>query len=131
MTLFADGKLVTVTTTAVALYNVTDLRSVPADNCAREAKIQPYWVHRDPKLYFQPHMSKPYPHLQTTRLAIAVKDGIYGLVVPLHSNDDPWYQLLSNVNLSHALWVAFSINKFFFLNASGNEFLLRRSPATL
>jgi hypothetical protein len=62
-------------------------------------------------LYERTHLSKAYLHQHTTRVAVIMQGTVYGLVIPNQSNDDPWFEPLSNIHLSHTHAVSVGINK--------------------
>ncbi|KAF9482729.1 hypothetical protein BDN70DRAFT_918943 [Pholiota conissans] len=78
-----DGRLLTVSTSSAALYDITDLHSLPCGKVDKnKATLQPYW--RSKFEFSRVHVSKLYfdPRTDTMRVAIAAKGNLYGLVIP-------------------------------------------------
>ncbi|KAF8166252.1 hypothetical protein BJ912DRAFT_1002810, partial [Pholiota molesta] len=113
--LLPDSKLVVVLGNDILLYDIANLRSVPSGELANESMIQPmiqpYWKHLGSPMYEHTHLSKVYLHQHTTRMAVIVQGIVYGLVIPRQSNDDPWFEPLSDITLSHTHAVSVGINK--------------------
>ncbi|KAF9482738.1 hypothetical protein BDN70DRAFT_874760, partial [Pholiota conissans] len=97
-----NGKLLFVTSTSAALYDITNLHSMqPGKFDFKNSTLQPYWRHVNPDFYEGAIISKPYfdSRMNNFRVAIAVKGYIYGLITG-NNNDDPWYQPLCKSNLA-------------------------------
>ncbi|KAF9482727.1 hypothetical protein BDN70DRAFT_403295 [Pholiota conissans] len=99
-----NGKLLVVTSTSAALYDISNLHSMQLVDGKFDYKnsiLQPYWRHVNPDFYKDAIISKPYfdSRMNNFRVAIAVKDYIYGLITG-NNNDDPWYQPLCKSNLA-------------------------------
>ncbi|KAF8166243.1 hypothetical protein BJ912DRAFT_1002798 [Pholiota molesta] len=119
ISLLPDGKLACVLTDGIFLYDIANLRPVPPGKLPDEPGIQPYWQHSGPDLYKRAHLSKPYPHRDATRVSVAFNGAIYGLVIPRRSNDDPWYEKLSNMDMSHTRCASLGIDKAYVQGRDG------------
>ncbi|KAF9482695.1 hypothetical protein BDN70DRAFT_401631 [Pholiota conissans] len=107
-----DGRLLTVSTSGAALYNITNLDSLPCGKVDKhKATPQPYWCSSKHD-YSDACVSKACvdPRTGTTRVAFAAKGGIYGLVIPWN-NVTPHLQYICHGNLKVPFRACLGIDK--------------------
>ncbi|KAF9475408.1 hypothetical protein BDN70DRAFT_935883 [Pholiota conissans] len=108
-----DGKLLVVTRKDIALYNIKNLHTMPPGKIAANAILRPYWHPEDLSILdWTSLVSKAYSDSRTgtTRISVAVKGKIYGLIIP-NDTSDPWFGPLCASDLTKALRPYLGINK--------------------
>ncbi|KAF9475424.1 hypothetical protein BDN70DRAFT_883743 [Pholiota conissans] len=110
-TLIRDGRLLIINENRISLYEL----SMHPGKIVANAMLQPYWYREGARNFDRSsRISKAYPDLRTntTRVAVALSDRIYGMLIP-NDTSDPWFGQLCASDLVASPTIYLGINKTF------------------
>ncbi|KAF9480913.1 hypothetical protein BDN70DRAFT_920155 [Pholiota conissans] len=110
LVLLPSGKAVTFTH-CISVYDLSNIRPTPIDRYDEPWALQPYWMSANFSFSSISAYSDPWRDSQVSRLSVVLDGIVFGLTVPHDKSKDPWYQQISDVNVSKFTIADIGMNK--------------------